>query len=402
MTVRVVAVFTSVFFSCAISVSIATEQGAVTGYFSSFDEDVRLENAYYKVEKAQRLILKTRVNTPVRDVLAISKNIQKAQLMFSGESFEYYLLSIDNNFESTYKQVIANPLTLLVQPDIYLTKQSKPFLIKAGGERSDSRNEPNIDTVKPKGEQVNIAIIDDGIFLDHTALAHITPLFSYDVQSQHLDAQHKTKLDGHGTKIAGVLFAKDVNNKVNGMAADANLIVIRSSNGWTSDTLLSLQLAQLAGADVINCSWDMVVLVEPIADAIRHLAVNGRAGKGAVVVFSAGNDGQKIHASMNSVAANGALLVGALDAAGTPLASSNYGKGVNVWADGEKTITLSKRGKYSVVAATSLAAAKTTGLAANIISSDPTLEVHQVINALKIQVERNKTINNGTARKNND
>lgn len=284
---------------------------------------------------------------------------------------------------------------------MYLKKESEPFLAKRVSAKPLSGNKRTTDAAKPKGQLVNIAIIDDGIFLEHPALAHVTPLFSYDVQSQRLDAQHKTRLDGHGTRIAGVLFAKDPTNKVHGLAADANLIAIRSPNGWTSDTLLSLQLAQLAGADLINCSWDMVVLVEPIADAIRHLAVNGREGKGAVVVFSAGNDGQKIHKSMGNVAANGGLLVGALDTSGVPLVSSNYGQGVNVWADGEKAITLSKRGNYSAVASTSLAAAKTTGMAAHMISTDPTLRVSQVITELAMQTELDKKTNNSKI-KNND
>lgn len=414
-----VAFFACIFFSCAISVSFATEQGFAGDYFSPFETEVRLENAYYKVEQAQRIILKTGANTSVADVLAISKNIQKAQLIFSGDSFNYYLLLIESSFDSTYQQVLASPLALLAQPDIYLKRINEPFAttrelkaapsgVEQNTEKNAEKNAEKSTGAKPvnsnhsalnnagqKVQPVNIAIIDDGILLKHPALAHITPLFSYDVQSQSLNAQHKTKLDGHGTRIAGVLFAKDANNRVSGMAADANLIAIRSPNGWTSDTLLSLQLAQLAGADLINCSWDMVVLVAPIADAIRHLSMNGREGKGTVVVFSAGNDGQHIHKSMVNVAASGALLVGALDTYGAPLVSSNYGEGVNVWASGQKVITLSKRGGYSVVAGTSLAAAKTTGMAAQIMAADPSLAGRQIIAALTKKTETDNTTNNG-------
>lgn len=415
-----VAFFACILFSCAISVSFAIEQGFAGNYFSPFETEVRLENAYYKVEQAQRIILKTGANTSVAAVLAISNNIQKAQLIFSGDSFNYYLLLIENSFDSTYQQVLASPLALLAQPDIYLKRTNEPFAttreLKAapsGVEKNTEKNAEKSTDAKPvnsnhsvmnnarqKVQPVNIAIIDDGILLKHPALAHITPLFSYDVQSQSLDAQHKTKLDGHGTRIAGVLFAKDANNRVSGMAADANLIAIRSPSGWTSETLLSLQLAQLAGADLINCSWDMVVLVEPIADAIRHLSMNGREGKGTVVVFSAGNDGQHIHKSMVNIAASGALLVGALDTSGAPLVSSNYGEGVNVWANGQKVITLSKRGGYSVVAGTSLAAATTTGMAAQIMAADSSLDTSQIIVALTKKAETDKTTNNGKINKN--
>lgn len=129
ITARAAATFASLFFSCAISVSLAIEQGSVSDYFSPFESDVRLEHAFYKVEQAQRVILKTDANTTVADVLDISRNIQKAQLIFSGDSFEYYLLMISNDFESTYKQVLENPLALLAQPDMYLKKNT--FFVKS-------------------------------------------------------------------------------------------------------------------------------------------------------------------------------------------------------------------------------------------------------------------------------
>ncbi|MCP4320316.1 MAG: S8 family serine peptidase [Psychromonas sp.] len=152
-----------------------------------------------------------------------------------------------------------------------------------------------------KGQGVKVAVIDDGFDLSHAQFTQTKLIFSYDSESRSLDSPPKTAKDTHGTKVASILFATNEEGDLNrdqkvvkGMVPLADFIAIRQPDTWTSNTILSFQLAKLSNADVINCSWHSLWLLEPIYDVISDLARYGRSGKGTAVVFSAGNQGKKI------------------------------------------------------------------------------------------------------------
>jgi subtilisin family serine protease len=94
------------------------------------------------------------------------------------------------------------------------------------------------------------------------------------------------------------------------------------------------------------------------------LATYGRNGKGVAVVFSAGNEGAPIAQLNTEATINSAITVGALDAHGVALASSNYGEGVDVSVFGAGVKSTTNQGGYHQFSGTSLSAAIVSGLAA--------------------------------------
>jgi subtilisin family serine protease len=108
--------------------------------------------------------------------------------------------------------------------------------------------------------------------------------------------------DSHGTACSGIIAAHDNNIGIKGIAYDAKIIPIRisysinprsgekyiSKDDWT---VKAIQWAWENGADVLSCSWT----VNPnsaITNEINSAVAQGRGGKGCVVVFGAGNSNE--------------------------------------------------------------------------------------------------------------
>ncbi|PCK02249.1 MAG: hypothetical protein COA42_22365 [Alteromonadaceae bacterium] len=232
-------------------------------------------------------------------------------------------------------------------------------------------------------EGVRIAIIDDGFNLGHQALKHIKPHFAYDLDSQTLSLNAVSKGGDHGTRVAGIIWGQ-AEQPVKGLAPNAKFIALRHTNTWTSLTLLAFHLAQLSAADIVNCSWNSHWLAQPVADAINELTVNGRSGKGAAVIFAAGNDAQYIQAQSIEASVPSAIVVGAIDRNGRPLPSNNFGPSVDLLMYGDDVRTSGARGGYTRLSGTSATAAITTGVAALILASEPTLTLTELNSALAL------------------
>jgi len=164
-------------------------------------------------------------------------------------------------------------------------------------------------------ESITIAIIDEGVDLTHPDLADkIVP--GYDATaSGSLGAPAGD--DAHGTNCAGIAAAITDNYLgVAGIARLARIMPVRiaygSGGGWvTTDSWIAdgINWAVTNGADVLSNSWGGGSESTAINSAIDNAKINGRGGKGAVVVFAAGNDnGPVIYpATLERVLAVGAL-----------------------------------------------------------------------------------------------
>jgi len=153
-----------------------------------------------------------------------------------------------------------------------------------------------------RGENIKIAIIDDGVDLNHEDLkaaivgywdttknTNVTEQLPYTLQPEAI----------HGTLCAGII-ASQVNGKGTvGVAPGAKLIAIKAatyttSNGrpvWSRNPAAlaaAIEKARLMNADIISASWGIPGgLSEDIQQAI--LRASGNGGKDVVMVFAAGN-----------------------------------------------------------------------------------------------------------------
>jgi len=223
--------------------------------------------------------------------------------------------------------------------------------------------------------EVKIAVIDDGFDLNHVAFQNTAVSFSYDSELKHSGALPQSKLDTHGSQVAGIIFAQDDKNRVLGIAPDAGFIAIRQANTRTSDTVLAFTVAELAGADIINCSWNSPVLMQPVFDVIQHLTHAGRSGLGSVIIVAAGNDHREVIANRTEAGIDSVITVGA--AFNNKKSDfSNFGNLVDIYLPGQALTTVGQG--YGWMHGTSAAAAIASGLAATLLMADSSLSAKQV------------------------
>ncbi|MCO5281343.1 MAG: S8 family serine peptidase [Chitinophagales bacterium] len=107
--------------------------------------------------------------------------------------------------------------------------------------------------------------------------------------------------NSHGTACAGIIAAQSNSNGISGVAPSAKFIPIRVSADNDTDPCTSwatFDLSQIgqairwavdsANADVLSCSWGSANS-SAIQNAITYATTSGRGGKGALVIFAAGN-----------------------------------------------------------------------------------------------------------------
>ena len=161
-----------------------------------------------------------------------------------------------------------------------------------------------------QGAGVTIAIIDDGVDIDHEEFRSGGKLVApRDVTLSH-DNPRPGRRDRHGTACAGVACA-DGNFGASGVAPRARLMPIRfaSTLGSQQEADAFVWAAQ-NGADIISCSWgpedgdwsdpadplhqQVVALPDSTRLAMDFAVSQGRGGKGCVLLFAAGNGNESV------------------------------------------------------------------------------------------------------------
>lgn len=194
-----------------------------------------------------------------------------------------------------------------------------------------------------KGKGITIAVIDDGVDLQHPEFAgRIAHPFDATLNSP--DPSPKLSDDNHGTACAGVACAAGLPNGASGTAPEAGLIPIRLRSGLGSMAEANAFVwAADKGADVISCSWgptdgewwnpmDPVRnRVTPLPDSTRlamdYALTKGRGGKGSVILFAAGN-GNEDTANDGYASNPNVIAVAACNDTGKRCVYSDFGKSV--------------------------------------------------------------------------
>ncbi|EDN71164.1 peptidase S8 and S53, subtilisin, kexin, sedolisin [Beggiatoa sp. PS] len=144
-----------------------------------------------------------------------------------------------------------------------------------------------------KGENVIIAIHDDGVDMGHPDL-DITP-DGWDFAGNDNDPNPTLSTDNHGTAVAGVAAAQGNNNKgVVGSAMNAKILPIRTGSMSCSTYGDSLRYGAKY-AHVANHSWGIggcqTQINNAIEDAVKgNISGSLRGNLGTPMVFASGND----------------------------------------------------------------------------------------------------------------
>lgn len=252
-----------------------------------------------------------------------------------------------------------------------------------------------------KGENVKVAVIDDGIDLDHPDLkANLLP--GYDTVDEGTSNKNggASSNDFHGTACAGIIAAVENNIGVTGIAPKCKIIPVRIAEAaemidyqysWKrySDSSIANGIikAYQNGADILSCSFGILPggnLKRTLKEAIAAASTQGRNGRGSIVVFASGNESLK---EINPYGLlDNVISVGSMNSIGERASSSNYGNGLKVVAPGVAIYTTDVSGTlgfdssdYCYFGGTSAACPHVAGIAALLLSIKPDAPASSVI-----------------------
>ena len=233
------------------------------------------------------------------------------------------------------------------------------------------------------GRNVNIAMIDTGVDLEHPDLAgqiEINKNFASGISSSFSS-------DMHGTAVAGIIVArKDNETGIIGVAPNASLLALKAC--WpdqpgnfeaicNSFTLaLAVNAAIKLGVKILNQS-----LSGP-QDPFLELLLNKAIAKGIIVIaadpgIDRDYDGQRFPASLKNVIPVETLRMSGLN----DMSHKN-----SISAPGENILTTLPHGTYDYVSGSSLSAAMVSGVVALLLELKPDLSRGEIIDILQKSV----------------
>jgi len=259
------------------------------------------------------------------------------------------------------------------------------------------------------GEGIVVAVVDSGLDINHWDIAanvFINPGeiagngidddlngFVDDINGWNFDLNSNdvSDLSGHGTHVAGTIAAVADNYLgIVGVAPFAKIMPIRAFNEYGVGTCTavanSLTYAVANGADVISNSWG-----SPSCSVIQD-AFDAAEASGVLSIAASGNNGlgaAQFPSSLETVVA-----VAALDSEKAPATFSNIGEGVEIAAPGVSVLSLSANWgsnviwrenpsfrvnrNFMVISGTSMACPHVSGVAALMMSADPSATAENI------------------------
>lgn len=280
------------------------------------------------------------------------------------------------------RRLKADPRVLYVEP-VYIAHTTAQT-IPTGLVRSYASTNPNldIDGVDDFRVNVDVAVIDTGVDLDHPDLNVVgyTRCTLGTCRSTGADDGN-----GHGTHVAGTIGAKDNTIGPVGIAPGARIwsvgVLNSSGSGSTADIIAGINwvTARASTIEVANMSLGGQFTSSALNTAIRN-SVNA----GVVYVVAAGNSDMNAStfspanhpdvitvsalADFNGLPGGGAASTCRTDVDDTLADFSNYGATIEIAAPGVCIYSTWRAGGYNTISGTSMASPHVAGAAALLAS----------------------------------
>ncbi|MEP6489258.1 S8 family serine peptidase [Microcoleus vaginatus GB2-A3] len=198
---------------------------------------------------------------------------------------------------------------------------------------------------------------------------------------------------GHGTHVAGSIAAERNDFGITGVAPNAKIMPVRvlpafGSGEW-NNVAAGIRYAADNGANVINLS---ILGDELVPSNVVNNAIQYANNKGSVVFMAAGNSGdiQPVYPARNADRLG--IAVGSIDVRGRMADSSNRAGSRPLdylVAPGVEIVSTIPDDDYNVESGTSMATPQVAGVAALVLSANPTLTPAQVEYILTTTANRN-------------
>ncbi|MFE9441471.1 type VII secretion-associated serine protease mycosin [Streptomyces sp. NPDC006602] len=216
------------------------------------------------------------------------------------------------------------------------------------------------------GKGVTVAVIDTGVDASNDQLSSAMASGS----KSFVGGSGTQDLEGHGTRVAGIIAARPVKGTgFEGIAPDAKILSLRytggdgengQGNSGTMSDAIGYAVAQ--GAKIINISSDTASKKD---DPTLRSAVEAAVNQGALIVAAAGNDGADGKSADTYPASYpGVLAVAASDRNDERAYFSQSGDFVDVAAPGVDMVSTVPKGGQCSADGTSFAAPYVAGVAA--------------------------------------
>ncbi|MBY0420033.1 MAG: S8/S53 family peptidase, partial [Pararheinheimera sp.] len=290
--------------------------------------------------------------------------IEKVQQLAKLQQVNWWLVTVkDNPPAAVLSYLQHHEQVLAVQPDLLLQRQS-------AGESPPPVQGKHQVLIQPVNttQAVRLAIIDDGFDLQHPALQGLNIALQYDADLRVADASPKLPLDQHGTQVAAVLV-----QTTRQYGVEPELVLIRQVSSWTSDLVLGFSVARMMQADIVNSSWVLSFLPDPLAELL-----NEWQQQHAYFVFAAGNNAVDACSSNAFSQLPGALLVAAVKNNGQLWPYSNYGTCVDIRAPAYFQQNSGAKNQFAPFTGTSAAAAYVSAMLAVKLASGVTPSSEQL------------------------
>lgn len=282
---------------------------------------------------------------------------------------------IVHNLKSALKQSNTAPKDLLVLRNWGLDNDEQPSHI----------NIRKAWKITKGSQEIRVAVVDTGIDATHPDLKDNickkkgSDEYGYDFVTNKKNPEDK---HGHGTHVAGIIGATaKAGAGAAGVAPHICIMAVRYYSDTAtgaqnlSNTVKAINYAVDNGANIINYSGGGAEF-----SAAELKAIKRAEDAGILFVAAAGNEYQNTDSAGNSYypAAYGLtniVAVAATNIRNQLLPSSNWGKKhVHVAAPGENIFSTLPKGRYGYLTGTSQATAFVSGLAALIMSENPSLK----------------------------
>lgn len=282
-------------------------------------------------------------------------------------------------------------------------------------------------------EEIVVAVIDDGINIEHPDLKENIWINKGEIEGNEIDDDGNGYVDDingwdfandcntiydekdgdyHGTHVAGIIAASANDIGVIGVAPNIKIMPLKFINGktgTTTDAVKAIEYAKENGADIVNCSWG-----EELGEDDMSLK-NAIEDSGLLFICAAGNKGMDNDVNPvypASLDCENIISVAAMDNKGKLASFSNYGSiTVDIGAPGsnilstipedipeevkDKYVTVVdavyEDNLYGYISGTSMATPHVTGIAALLKSKNHDLTPLSIKNAI---IESIKSIDN--------
>ena len=267
-------------------------------------------------------------------------------------------------------------------------------------------NYNGVSTLIPQQSDIVVAVLDQGIQLDHPDLGENILDEGYDTDSH---SSPSVVSGNHGTSCAGIIGA--ISNNGIGISGIFNGKLMSISNTLGGSYLTRFNRAEGIiyaadnGVDVISNSWGCSINISAIDEAIDYAIENGRNGLGCIIVFSSGNDDIK-YVNYPANCDERIIVVGAaspcgerkseISCDGEDFWGSQFGPELDVMAPGVFIPTTDRTGTDGYTSSdyvsdfwgTSAACPHVAAVAGLVLSVNPTLTAKQVTDIIESTAQK--------------